>query len=214
MKIKDCRVFLFQGDSVTECGRNVDVQANPNDSLALGWGYAGKVAGELLNKYPERKLACFNRGISGNRVTDLYARWKPDAIHLKPDCLSILVGINDTWHEFAWEAGIELDRYEQIYRMMLQYTLQRLPDVQLVLCEPFVLPNSALTPPWVADLDCRREIVARLAKEFGTLFVPFQTMFNEALKEAPPEHWAYDGIHPTPAGHTRMARFWRDSVGV
>jgi lysophospholipase L1-like esterase len=214
MNIEDCRVFLFQGDSITDCGRDRGAEAQPNHNQALGPGYAGKIAGGLLADYPSRGLSTFNRGISGNRVVDLYARWKNDGVNLKPDVLSILIGVNDTWHEFNWQNGVELDRYEQVYRMLLQYTLKKLPKVNLVLCEPFVLPTGVVTPDWVAEMDGRREIVARLAREFGTVFVPFQKMFNEAMKEAPAEYWTADGVHPTPAGHARMAKLWRQCVGV
>lgn len=214
MNIEDCRVFLFQGDSITDFGRDRSAEAIPNHVNALGPGYAGKIASELLSDYPSRKLSIFNRGISGNRVVDLYARWKCDAVNLKPDCLSILIGVNDTWHEFGSQNGVELDRYEQVYRMLLQYTLARLPKVQLVLCEPFVLPTGVVTPDWEVEIGARREIVARLAKEFGAIHVPFQKMFNEALKEASPDYWAEDGVHPSPAGHARMTKFWRACVGV
>lgn len=214
MKIEDCRVFLFQGDSITDCGRDRGAEGEPNHNQALGPGYAGKIAGGLLSDYPARGITAFNRGISGNRVVDLYARWKGDGVNLKPDVLSILIGVNDTWHEFNWQNGVELDRYEQVYRMLLQYTLKKLPKVNLVLCEPFVLPTGVVTPDWVAEMDGRREIVARLAQEFGAIFVPFQKMFDEAQKEAPAGFWAADGVHPTPAGHARMAKLWRETVGV
>ncbi|MDD5350464.1 MAG: SGNH/GDSL hydrolase family protein [Chthoniobacteraceae bacterium] len=214
MNIEDCRVFLFQGDSITDCGRDRSAEALPNHNQALGPGYASKIAGDLLADYPSRKLTIFNRGISGNRVVDLYARWKCDAVNLKPDCLSILIGVNDTWHEFGSQNGVELDRYEQVYRMLLQYTLKKLPKVNLVLCEPFVLATGVVTPEWEVEMAARREIVARLAKEFGTVFVPFQKMFNEAIKEAAPDYWTADGVHPTPAGNARMAKFWRECVGI
>ena len=214
MNIEQCRVFLFQGDSITDCGRDRGAEANANHNTALGPGYAGKIGGALLAEYPGRNLQIFNRGISGHRVVDLYARWKCDAINLAPDVISILIGVNDTWHEFGGKNGVELDRFEQVYRMMLQLTQARLPEVKLVLCEPFVLPTGVVTPDWQVDICGRQEIVARLAQEFGAILVPFQTMFNEALQEAGPEYWTGDGVHPTPAGHARMAAFWRKCVGV
>ena len=214
MNIDQCKVFLFQGDSITDCGRERAQEAVPNYSQALGPGYAGKIAGDLLADYPSRQLQIFNRGISGNRVVDLYARWKCDAINLAPDCLSILIGVNDTWHEFSSKNGVELDRYEQVYRMLLEFTRSRLPETVLVLCQPFVLPTGVVTPEWEVEIQARRVIVERLAKEFGAIHVPFQEMFNEALKEAGPDYWTHEGVHPTPAGHTRMARFWRKCVGV
>lgn len=214
MNIEQCRVILFQGDSITDCGRDRSAEANPNHNTALGPGYVGKIGGALLAEYPSRNLQIFNRGIGGNRVVDLYARWKFDAVNLSPDLISILIGVNDTWHEFGSQNGVELDRYEQVYRMLLEYTRARLPEVQFVLCEPFVLLTGVVTPEWQVEIAARREIVVRLAQEFGAVFVPFQKMFDEALQEAPAEYWTSDGVHPTPAGHTRMAAFWRKCVGV
>ena len=214
MNVQECRVFLFQGDSITDCGRDRSGEAIPNHMNALGPGYVGKIAGDLLAESSIRDVQVFNRGISGNRVVDLYARWKCDAVNLKPDCISILIGVNDTWHEFGSQNGVELDRYEQVYRMLLEFTLKRLPAVKLILCEPFVLRTGVVTPDWETDIQGRQEIVARLAQETGALLVPFQTMFDEALKEAGPEYWAGDGVHPSPAGHARMASFWQKCVGV
>ena len=214
MNIDQCKTFLFQGDSITDCGRDRSAEAIANHPQALGPGYAGIIAGGLLSDYPSRELQVFNRGISGNRVVDLYARWKCHGINLAPDCLSILIGVNDTWHEFGSQNGVELDRYDQVYRMLLDYTRSRLPQICLVLCQPFVLPTGVVTPEWEADIQGRQAIVLRLAKEFGAIHVPFQEMFNEALKEAGPSYWTEDGVHPTAAGHTRMARFWRQCVGA
>jgi len=214
MNIDKCNVFLFQGDSITDCGRERSSEGSANLSQALSPGYVGKIAGELLCAFPSRDLKIFNRGISGNRIVDLYARWKIDAINLKPDCISILIGVNDTWHEFGSKNGVELDRFEQVYRMLLQFTLARLPNVKLVLCEPFVLATGVVTPEWEADIRGRQKIVARLSEEFKTIHVPFQKMFNAALDEAGPAYWAADGVHPTAAGHTRMAHFWCQCVGI
>lgn len=214
MNVEQRQIFLFQGDSVTDCERDRLNEKIPNHNTALGTSYAGKIAGDLLAEYPDRDLQIFNRGISGNRVVDLYARWKCDAVNLQPGLLSILIGVNDTWHEFESQNGVELDRYEQVYRMLLELTRSHLPKTQLVLCEPFVLKFGVVTPDWEADIQARQEIVVRLVKEFGAVHVPFQKMFDEALKEAAPEYWTADGVHPTPAGHTRMARFWRQCVGV
>jgi lysophospholipase L1-like esterase len=214
MKIESNQVILFQGDSITDCGRNREAQDRPNDNGALGCGYASKIAGRLLADYPAQNLRIFNRGISGNRVVDLYARWKSDGVNLQPDWISILIGVNDTWHEFGSQNGVELDRFEQVYRMLLDLTKQRLPTAKLALCEPFVLPCGVVTPDWEADIRARQEIVTRLAGESGAVLVPFQQMFNTAQKEAPAEYWAEDGVHPSPAGHERMAKFWREKTGI
>lgn len=209
--------ILFQGDSITDVGRKYRITA-PNKPRALGNGYVKLIVNELLkrapqNSSPQNSLACYNRGISGNRVVDLYARWKVDGVNLQPDLISILIGVNDTWHEFNSQNGVEVDRYETIYRLLLDYTKEQLPDVRLVLCEPFVLPCGVVTDAWTREMDQRRAIVQDLAAQYGALFVPFQQMFTNALENTPPHHLAEDGVHPTASGHQLMADLWLEVVG-
>lgn len=203
---------LFQGDSITDCGRSRD-NAQPNQYAALGYGYVNHVASHLLCERPGDGLKFYNRGISGNRVVDLYARWKVDAINLRPDLISILIGVNDTWHEYASRNGVEVDRYETVYRMLLELAQQQLPAVRLVLCEPFVLRCGVVEAAWVTEMKERQEVVRGLAKDFKADFVPFQQAFNTALAKAGPEYWTSDGVHPTAAGHSLMARTWLEAVG-
>ena len=211
MLIKPNSTLLFQGDSITDTGRNREI-AQPNVGSALGTGYANLIAAQLLAERSTDDLKIYNRGISGNRVVDLYARWRVDAINLQPDLISILIGVNDTWHGFMYNNGVETERYATVYRLLLEYTRQQLPSVQLVLCEPFVLPCGVVTEGWVAEMDQRREIVRQLAGEFGAIFVPFQSILNDALRQAPPDYWAADGVHPTPAGHRLLADGWLQQV--
>lgn len=205
-------VIVFQGDSITDCHRNRDLQDHANNLPALGMGYAAGVASTLLADRPCDQLQIFNRGISGHRVVDLYARWKIDTLNLKPNLLSILIGVNDTWHGFTRDNGVEVPRYEQIYRMMLDWTVTALPGVRLVLCEPFVLPCGVVTDEWIVEIEQRRAVVQQLAADYQAVFVPFQQMFNDAMTQAPADYWADDGVHPSSAGHHRMAELWLDCV--
>lgn len=199
--------LLFQGDSITDAGRNRE-NANANQIIPLGSGYAGLIAASLLSRRPSDGLEIFNRGISGNRVTDLLARWRPDAIHLRPDWLSILIGVNDCWHQQTIDKGTPLELFADVYRLLLEATVRELPDVRLVLCEPFALVCGAFQPEWMGDLSARAATTRKLAEEFGAVFVPFQSLFDALAKEAPAPYWLYDGVHPTPAGHQRMAELW------
>ena len=152
-----------------------------------------------------------NRGISGNTITDLAARWNEDAIALKPDILSILIGINDTERFFRGDQNFSAEQYEKNYDELLQKTKQELPNVHLVLCEPFILPVGRVKenlPVYEKELTIRSKVVKKLAAKYKAIFVPFQTAFNNALKKAPAEYWIWDGIHPMPAGHELMAREW------
>ncbi|MHB9139828.1 MAG: SGNH/GDSL hydrolase family protein [Victivallaceae bacterium] len=199
------QVILFQGDSITDCGRGRDkIEANNG----LGTGYPYLVAAKLLCDRAEEKLNFYNLGISGNRIVDLYARWKSDALNLNPDVVSILIGVNDTWHEFGNKNGVEVPRYEQFYRMLLEWTVKARPNVKLVLCEPFVFVCGAVTAEWLPEINQRREVVRKLAKEFSAIFIPYQELFDNALKQAPAEYWLRDGVHPTLAGHQLIAEAW------
>ena len=202
--------ILFQGDSITDCGRNRDAAGTPNDLRGLGQGYAMMAGAELLSARPADGLRVFNRGISGNRIVDLYARIQGDILNLKPDVLSILIGVNDTWHgkNPDWSNGVAIPKYERIYRDLLNEVREALPNVKFVLCEPFVLRCGVVRDDWVDEIDERRAVVAKLAKEFGAVLVPFQSMFDDAVKLAPPEYWAADGVHPSAAGHLLMAKCW------
>jgi len=204
--------MLFQGDSITDCGRSRDTAANPNDLNALGQGYAKMAASELLSSRPSDGLQIFNRGISGNRIVDLYARIKCDITNLKPDVLSILIGVNDTWHGMMSNNGVEVPKFERIYRALLDEVREELPNIKLVLCEPFVLPCGVVAQDWIPDINERRAVVARLAQDYHAVLVPFQSLFDDAMKKAPAAYWAADGVHPSAAGHMLMAKCWLEKT--
>lgn len=207
-------VVLFQGDSITDCGRSRE-RPGPNSAESLGRGYAFLAAANLLADFPGGSLQVFNRGISGNKVTDLADRWKSDCLDLRPTVVSILIGVNDTWHgtgKGTPETGVPLDVYESLYRKVIGETLDTLAGVRLVLCEPFVLRCGAVTDAWFPEIDQRRAIVKALADEHGATFVPFQSAFDQAADRAPASYWAADGVHPTLAGHLLMARTWCEAI--
>ena len=205
------KLILFQGDSVTDCGRyRGNDPVLPNQGL--GSGYPMLVAGRLNADAPAAGYTVVNRGISGNRVVDLYARWKIDTLNLKPDILSILIGVNDTWHEKGSQNGVEPERYERIYRELLTWTKTVLPKCKLVLCEPFVLKFGAVAGDWLPEMAERGKIVRRLASESRALFIPFQSILNEAAAKSSPELILQDGVHPRLAGHQIMADAWVKAV--
>src|SRR5690606_17975732 len=180
-------VVLFQGDSITDCGRSRE-HLGPNSQEALGKGYAFLTAAQLVEKYAGGSLQVFNRGVSGNKVTDLADRWKADCLDLRPTVVSILIGVNDTWHGTGKgqpENGVPLDRYESLYRNLVESTLESLPGVRLVLCEPFVARCGAVTDEWFPEIDQRRRIVRRIAQDHQAAFVPLQEAFDDAEKLAP-----------------------------
>ena len=201
------KTILFQGDSITDCGRSRETE-NLAPGAGLGVGYPLFVAGRLLCDRPDVEWCIHNRGISGNRVVDLYARWKIDALNLRPDILSILIGINDTWHEYNNHNGVEVPRYAKVYRELLTWTKEVLPDVKLVLMSPFYFPFGAVGPEWPSEVQARAAIVEELARDFNAILLPCQKILDDALSRAPQEHWLRDGVHPLAAGHQLLADAW------
>lgn len=205
--------ILFQGDSITDGGR---WREGDDMNHVMGQDYAYLIAARLGADLPGRHLLFLNRGISGNRVTELKARWQADTLDLKPDILSILIGVNDTSSVIdGWPAAVTAEHYREIYDALIQDTVAALPKVKLVLCDPFALPGLRTTAHWTerqADLALRREAVAGLALKWHAPVVHFQKVFDDACQKAPAGYWLWDGIHPTYAGHQLMADEWVRAV--
>jgi lysophospholipase L1-like esterase len=205
-------VILFQGDSITDAGRDRKRQNNANELSALGTGFVFLAASQLLAEHSDAKPGIFNRGISGNKVYQLAERWDADCIALKPDVVSILIGVNDYWHTFKHQYQGTVEKYEKDYRALLERTHQALPAVTLVICEPFVLRCGEVNEKWFPDFDRYRAAAKKVSTELNAIFVPFQHVFDEAAKKAPPYYWAADGVHPTMAGAYLMAQAWLKAV--
>jgi lysophospholipase L1-like esterase len=201
-------VVLFQGDSITDCGRNRSA-AEANSAGALGSGYPLLAASAALAAHPSRGLRFYNRGISGNKVPDLQARWTADAVDLHPDVLSILIGVNDFWHKLGGNYSGTVQDYEDQYVALLDDTRRALPQARLVVLEPFVLRCGAVDARWFPEFDLRRAAAARVARHARATFIPLQAVFDARARAAAPEYWAADGVHPTPAGHAVIAEQWR-----
>lgn len=207
------KTVLFQGDSITDSGRD-RANGRPNVGSALGTGYPLLIASALLDAQPEHGWRFFNRGVSGNKVPDLAARWQTDAIDLAPDLVSILVGVNDYWHKrLNGYTGTVAD-YESQLDALLAQTRRALPSVRLVVLEPFVLRVGAVDASWFPEFDERRAVAARVAGRAGATWVALQARFDAAAARTGADYWAADGVHPTPAGHELIADAWRAAVGV
>ncbi len=212
-KLKEGAVVLFQGDSITDAGRNRNAKG-ANNAGALGRGYPMLLASELLRDHADPSMKVFNRGISGNKVPDLDKRWEADCLAIKPDVLSILIGVNDIWHKLNGRYDGTVETYETGYRALLKRTMESLPATRIVVCEPFVLKCGAVDDKWFPEMDDRRAVARKLAEELKLTLVPFQAMFDEAVKTTPPQYWAGDGVHPTLAGHSLMAHTCRKVTGI
>jgi lysophospholipase L1-like esterase len=216
VKVAKGQTILFQGDSITDTGRSRDNDktSEPNNQPGLGSGYAWLAAAETLVDRPNDGLRFFNRGISGNKVFQLADRWQVDCLDLKPDVLSILIGVNDFWHtvepKLNYKGTVEI--YERDYLALAERTKQALPKVKLIICEPFALRCGSVKDNWFPEFDRYRAAAKRVAEKYRAAFVPFQAMFDDAVKYAPPEHWAKDGVHPSAAGAALMAHFWLKAI--
>lgn len=206
--------ILFQGDSITDAGRDRDTAGLANRQPPLGDGYAWLAAAGLLVADDAAGLCVFNRGVSGNKVFQLAERWQADCLDLKPDLLSVLIGVNDIWHGKSGSYQGTAAIYEHDYDALLARTRAALPQVKLVVCEPFVLRCGAVEASWFPEFDDYRAAARRVADRHGAAFVPFQTVFDRAVGYAPPEHWAQDGVHPSAAGAALMAQAWLSAVGA
>lgn len=205
-------VVLFQGDSITDAGRSRADADKANDQKALGKGYAWLAGAQLLVDRPADNLKVYNRGISGHKVPQLAARWQKDCLDLKPNLLSILIGVNDIWHGLNGQYDGTPASYEKGYLALVEQTLKALPKVKLVICEPFVLRCGAVKDDWFPTFDEYRAAAQKVAETYDATFVPFQSMFDEASKLAAPNHWAGDGVHPSAAGASLMAHYWLKAV--
>ena len=205
-------IILFQGDSITDSGRNKN-DKTLNNPGSLGSGYPLLAGAKLLEKRADLDLKVYNRGISGNKVFQLAERWDNDCIALKPDILSILIGVNDIWHKLAGNYNGTVDVYTKDYIALLERTKKALPNVRLIICEPFAVRNvKAVDDKWYPEFYEYQKASKDIAAQFGATFIPFQKVFDEAQKRAPGAYWTVDGVHPTLAGAQLMAQAWLEAV--
>jgi len=205
------KIILFQGDSITDCGRSRE------DFSEIGKGYPMLVKAQLGFENPG-EFEFQNRGISGNRIVDVYARIKSDIINLKPDYMSLLIGVNDVWHELGGRYnGVSAEKFEKIYDMLIEEILKELPNIKIMILEPFVLEAEATAATEIEperweyfkkEVPLRAIAARRIAEKYNLSFIGLQDVFNEVCKQAPASYWLRDGVHPTPMGHWIIKNEW------
>lgn len=206
--IKDNAVVLFQGDSITDAGRN---REDGNDLSVRG--FVMMTAALFSSLYPEKRVKFLNRGIGGDKISDLRSRWQKDCIDLKPDWVSILVGINDCYRRFNENRPVTTEEFEEDYRFIIAETRQKC-NAGIILCEPFLIPSDEEKAKWRDDLDPKIHVVRKLAREFGAIYVPFDGLLAQACTRREPAFWSPDGVHPAAPAHAVMARAWMNAVTV
>lgn len=207
MKIRlvEGSTVLFQGDSITDAGRDY------GDLGDLGAGYAAMVSERFSARHPGSGVIFLNRGVSADRIRDLKERWLEDCLDLKPDVVSILVGVNDVFGGLFWNESANLESFEADFANILELTRKNL-EVQIVLMEPFLLPVSKELLPMMDHVDSMIRVVRKLNREFGAVLVPLGSIFKKAIKQEAPEFYSLDGVHPTQAGHELIAQSWLERV--
>ena len=190
-------VILFQGDSITDGNRG----RNDDPNHIHGHGYVYLIASCLGANFPERNWTFVNRGVSGDTVNTLLERWQQDTIDIHPDVLSIMIGCNDFWGHHTPE------EFEEGYDRLLKWTRKALPNVRLILMEPF----------WSDErgnelAEKMRAVVRKMAERYDAVFVPLQDGFDKYLDQGPDHYWIWDKVHPTTAGHWIIFRQWLDAV--
>ena len=198
--------LLFQGDSITDAGRD------KRNYYHMGKGYP-KYAVELIKEaFPDANIEFINQGISGNRTDQLFDRLYPDAIALEPDVISILIGINDIWHRHGANKIETTD--EQIavnYRAILT-RLKAQTNAKIVILSPYLL-DCEEKESWRVELNSILPIIRDLAKEFADVYIPLDEIFEEALKTQPePRFYSGDGVHPNENGSKFIGKLYFDAI--
>jgi lysophospholipase L1-like esterase len=205
-------IVLFQGDSITDAGRDKK-KTEANNTACMGNGYALVAGSKLLVDNPDKKLQIYNKGVSGNKVFQLADRWDDDCLNLKPNVLSIFVGVNDYWHTLTNGYTGTIETYRTDYKKLLDRTKQALPDVKLIICEPYAINGvKAVTDAWFPKFTEYQQVAREIADEYNTGFVPFQAVVDKAMKAASGIYWTADGVHPNIAGITLLANAWLEAV--
>ena len=209
-KLKENDVILFQGDSITDGNRG-----RSNDPNHIhGHGYQYILASEMYIDNLDKNIEVINRGISGNRISDLHARCKEDCIDLKPTVLSILVGINDLNYHFETGSAPTPEKYSETYRSILDRALSQNPDLFIVIMEPFfgVSENKEFSDFMQANVGRYAAEARKIADEYNAVFVPLQDMFDEYAKNTDIFKLLWDGVHPTTGGHLLVTKRWKECV--
>lgn len=205
-------VILFQGDSITDAGRNRE-EKTANNTKALGSGYTLLATSKLLFDHAGKNLQIYNRGISGNKVYQLAERWDADCLQLKPNVLSILIGVNDFWHLLNGRYSGTIETYRNDFKALLDKTKEQLPSVKLVIGEPFAVTGvKAVDDKWFPRFYEYQKAAREIADSYGAVFIPYQAVFDKAIKTAPGVYWTHDGVHPSLAGCQLMAQAWMETV--
>lgn len=196
--------ILFQGDSITDCGRDYD------DYHSLGWGYPRFAAEYIKEAFSDKEFEFVNRGIGGNKVIDLVNRLDSDFINIQPDVVSIMIGINDVWHRAGDRNWLDNGEFEAQYRTVLD-AIKEKTNAKIIIIEPFLIPVEDKLH-FREDLAPKIEIIRKLAREYAVAYLPTDGLLNAAFIGDDPVSFAADGVHPTEKGAMFIGRKYAECI--
>lgn len=205
---KEGSTVLFYGDSITDVGRDRE------NFYGLGEGYPARIAPIYQALFPEQRVTFLNRGISGNTTAQLLERYDTDLKDLKPDYLSILIGINDTWRRYDSDKLTTTGQFEKNYRQLISQVRRDLPECKIFLIEPWLLSSDPAKEFWHGDFDPKQKVVNDLRSQ-AEFFLSATELFEaEKRTGVTDSDLSADGVHPTPFGHGVIALGWLRMLGI
>ena len=197
--------ILFQGDSVTDAGRD---RSNPAD---LGEGYPKFASAMIQDSYPDTEFEFVDLGISGNRTEHLVARLESDFIEIQPDIVSIMIGINDVWHHYSHAIETTDEQFESNYRTVLDAIKSR-TKARILMIQPFLLETVDPAKQVLCEELARKQaIIKRLADEYADAYLPLDEILHQEV-DAEPAEYSRDGVHPTPDGACRIGEAYLGAI--
>lgn len=201
--MKNNKIILFQGDSITDCHRDRD------DINSLGDGYVS-ILNNLLSNLG---VDFINKGIAGDTTKKIKNRWIADCLDLKPDFLCLYAGVNDTWFRYQYGTETTIEQFEENFIYLLDTFKEKYPDVPILLISPFIIPMESVFDTWFEDLQPKINLIKHLSDKYKTDYIALQEVFNQKLKENPnTSYWVLDGVHPTLEGHKVIAEVCYDII--
>lgn len=212
ISLEENDIVLFQGDSITDAGRDYS-KTLPNDTGCMGKGYALIAGSNLLEAHTDKKLQIYNKAVSGSKVFQMASRWDSDCLEIKPNVLSILIGVNDFWHTMTAGYKGTIETYRTDYKALIERTLKALPNVKLIIGEPYAINHvNRVTDIWYPKFYEFQAAARELSNEYNTAFIPYQSIIDKAIKSSSGAYWTADGVHPNMAGISLLAHGWLEAV--
>ncbi|MHB1452719.1 MAG: SGNH/GDSL hydrolase family protein [Saccharofermentanales bacterium] len=206
---KNGQTVLFQGDSITDCGRDYE------DLTSLGGGYPSKIAEIYKTLFPGANVNFINKGVSGARIPDLIVRYVEDIMDIAPDFISIFIGINDVWRRYDSNDPSTIDAFRDHYEYLLKMIRSHMPETKIMLIEPFVLNSLPDRASWREDLDPKIQVVREMASLYADFYIPLDgIMAANCTGRYTPQELSEDGVHPSALGHAIIAEAYFRTLGV